>query len=106
MNNLYINQLETENKQLRETLKQVRAGTNELNNELHNKLDAQDKIINEQALEIARLKEDKQKAIEYIKRDDIFVEQENNGGRDIEGNLILIKYSVKLNLLEILGDKE
>lgn len=46
------------------------------------------------------------KAIEYIKRDDIFVEQENNGGRDIEGNLILIKYSVKLNLLKILGDKE
>ena len=36
-------------------------------NELYNNLDAKDKIINEQALEIARLKEKIENAREYIK---------------------------------------
>ena len=53
---------------------------------LNKKIDAQDKIINEQVLEIARLKEDKRKAIEYIKSNELDI--------------------VMVELLEILGDKE
>ena len=100
MNNLYINQLETENKQLREALKQVRAGTNELTNELNKKLDAQDKIINEQALEIARLKEDKQKALEYIKnnKDNTYQTLDFENGKSY--NIALLEVE------KILGDKE
>lgn len=59
-------------------------------NELYNNLDAKDKIINEQALEIARLKEDKKKAIELLK-DDYF---EDGSGHNID------------KVLEILGEKE
>lgn len=40
---------------------------NKIIEELYDKIDAQDKIINEQVLEIARLKEEKAKVIEYIK---------------------------------------
>ena len=39
---------------------------NEKINELYNKIDNQDKIINEQTLEIARLKQQKNKALKYI----------------------------------------
>ncbi len=57
MNDLYIHQLETENKQIREQLQVCRNAINEIKEELHNTIDAKDKIINYQALEIARLKE-------------------------------------------------
>ena len=46
---------------------------NKIISELYDKIDAQDKIINEQALEIAKLKEEKAKAIEYIKENDLYV---------------------------------
>lgn len=63
---------------------------------LNKKIEAQDKIINTQALEIARLKEDKKKAIEYIElwhyRNDYRVNSFTKG--------------VKEDLLKILGDKE
>lgn len=69
-------------------------------NELHNKLDAQDKIINTQALEIARLKEDKRKAIEYIKEN---LSLDDNGygvwWYNFEDYV-----PAKKELLEILGD--
>ena len=54
---------------------------------LYTKLDAQDKIINTQALEIARLKEDKKKAIEWVKKNQYY-------------------FPKPIELLEILGDKE
>lgn len=55
-NNLYIHQIEIENKQLREQLQLCRSAINEIKKELNNKTDNQDKIINEQTLEIAKLK--------------------------------------------------
>ena len=79
---------------------------------LHNKLEAQDKIINTQALEIARLnkdlkdacyviekiKKEKQQAIKYIKE-----HQEKQFAFNFE-------YALRDNeidiLLELLGDKE
>lgn len=62
--------------------------------ELYNKLDAQDKIINEQVLEIARLKEKIDKAREYLKKRE-------------EDNMCCSVCSVMSDdLLEILGDEE
>lgn len=62
---------------------------------LYNKLDHYNKIINTQALEIARLKEDKRKAKEYIK---------NNL---IQNDITRQDYEEKIKkLLEILGDKD
>ena len=57
MNDLYINQLENENRQLRESLKQVRISTNELAGDLYKKIDAQDKIIQQQIEEINQLQQ-------------------------------------------------
>ncbi len=59
-------------------------------NELHNIIDSKDKIINYQALEIARLNQARLKAIELLK-DDYF---EDGSGNNID------------KVLEILGDKE
>lgn len=56
---------------------------------LYNVLDNKDKIINEQVLEIAKLKDDKKRAREYIKN---------------EANRFYCKEDYEL--LEILGDKE
>ena len=78
MNDLYTNQLENENRQLREALKQVRISTNELAGDLYKKIDAQDKIIQQQIEEINQLQQVRysldrvelesriDKAIEYI----------------------------------------
>ena len=65
-------------------------------NELYNNIDAKDKIINEQALEIARLKEDKNKAKEYIKSNYrvLLLTDPPREAFDIN------------ELLEVLGDKE
>lgn len=77
--------------------------------ELYNKLDAQDKIINEQVLEIARLnkdlkdacyviekiKKEKQQAIELIKR-----------SAGYKGICTQPETDTFSKLLEILGDKE
>ena len=63
---------------------------------LNKKIDAQDKIINTQALEIAKLKEEKTKAIEYIK-------SHTDKLKTIRVPKIDFDYS---ELLEILGDKE
>lgn len=62
-------ELITENTELLNARNLLEEGIDSLNktiNDLHNKLDAQDKIINTQALEIARLKEDKNKLRDYI----------------------------------------
>ena len=83
---------------------------NDLINELNNKIDVQDKIINTQALEIARLnkdlkdaclvieklKKEKEKAIEYIKG-------HTDKLKTIRVPKIDFDYS---ELLEILGEKE
>ena len=69
---------------------------NELIETLYNQLDAKDKIINKQALELSQLKEQKKEAKKYIKTTLKFVRFE----KDFEKEKIL------LNLLEILGDKE
>ena len=64
--------------------------TNELVDALYKTIDAQNKTINEQALEISQLKEQKKQAIEYIKY-----------------NLKSFIYSKEYkDLMEILGDKE
>ena len=71
------------------------------------------KIINEQALEIARLKEEKAKAIEYIK-DKLSSLNMNKSAimRIVEpsnGHLLAdVNYEIQKweRLLEILGDKE
>lgn len=70
---------------------------NNLINELNNKLDAQDKIINTQALEIARLKKEKYEALEYIKDTHVSITQ-------LEAGTGLL--NTKDYLLSILGDKE
>ena len=99
-------------------------------NQLDNKLDAQDKIINNQALEIARLKEDKEtlvltvktilkekeeleqkidKAIDLAK---IKIESCNAGLSNAETSIIskhsLLRLEIQSykELLEILGEKE
>lgn len=56
---------------------------------LYKKLEAQDKIINTQALEIARLKEDKKKAYKYLKE-----------------HRMIGKCKEYYELLAILGEKE
>lgn len=97
MNDLYVHQLEIENKQLREQLKLCRTAINEIKEELNKTIDAKDKIINEQISEISKLKDRIDKAIEYIKH---------------YGNLYCLKhtqfkkYKQYEELLEILGDKE
>lgn len=71
-------------------------------NELFKKIEAQDKIINTQALEIAKLKEDKKKAIEYIKENSYIAQD-----KEINGIPLMSKRLDKCDdLLEILGDKE
>lgn len=67
---------------------------NDLINELNNKIDAQDKIINTQVLEIARLKEDKKKVWEWV----IYKQQHS-----IEPYISTDELD---EILEILGDKE
>ena len=62
---------------------------NSLVDELYKIIEAKDKIINIQALEIAKLKDDKKRAREYIKN---------------EANRFYCKEDYEL--LEILGDKE
>lgn len=57
MNDLYIHQLETENKQLREQLQLCRNAINEIKEELNKTIEAKDKIIKEQILEIAKIKD-------------------------------------------------
>ena len=69
---------------------------------LNKKIEAQDKIINTQALEIARLKEDKKKAIEYIKK------HSNCSGYFEDGKMIIDNIESiygGYELLEILGEK-
>lgn len=86
---------------------------NKIISELYDKIDAQNKIINEQALEIARLKEEKAKAIEYIK-DKLSSLNMNKSAimRIVEpsnGHLLAdVNYEIQKweRLLEILGDKE
>ena len=87
-------------------------------NELNNKLDAQDKIINEQALEIARLKDNfdfNLGAIENLRK--TIKEQEERIDKAIEyiSNVLCNSKAMVRNdisgkeideLLEILGDKE
>lgn len=77
---------------------------NEKINELHNTIDAKDKIINEQVLEISKLKEKIDKAIDYIKtwvvdEYSIAIIDEDGIGCNNEPNAVE-------TLLEILGDKE
>lgn len=62
---------------------------NSLVDELYKIIEAKDKIINIQALEIAKLKDDKKRAREYIKN---------------EANRFYCKEDYEL--LDILGDKE
>ena len=64
--------------------------------ELYNKIDGLNMIIDEQALEISQLKEQKKQAIEYTKTTLKFARLE----KDFEKETIL------LNFLKILGDKE
>lgn len=66
-------------------------------NELYNNLDAKDKIINEQVLEIARLKDDKKRAREYIKK-----------YQEIQAKYCYVDFDNEdiETLLELLGDKE
>ena len=71
---------------------------NEKINELYNKLDAQDEIIEQLELENASLKKDKKKAIEYIK------EELYEVGGCVHGSDL--PYSAIEPILEILGDKE
>lgn len=71
---------------------------NETIETLYNNLDAKDKIINEQALEIAKLKEEKKKAIEYINTTDKWLCRVNDN--------LCVETIGKDKLLEILGDKE
>ena len=72
--------------------------TNEIIEKLYQKLDAQDAIIDQQALEISQLKEQKKQAIEYIKNGLHWFCRVNED-KTIE--------AVSINeLLEILGDKE
>lgn len=61
---------------------------------LYKTIEAKDKIINEQALEIAKLKNQKQEAIKYIK-EDMYVEPKELYGL-VDGEAIL----------KILGEKE
>ena len=78
---------------------------NDLINELYQKIDAQDKIINTQALEIARLKQVLQYIKEYIETHSEMTDLQICG---IE-NVLAFRGSVK-ELLDIvnkaLGDKE
>lgn len=64
--------------------------------ELYKVIDAKDKIINEQVLEIERLKEKIDKAIEYNKENKKFANEVEN------------RYAEEIckNNLEILGDKD
>lgn len=74
---------------------------NELVNDLHNKIDNQDKIINEQVLEIARLKDRIDKAREFIK--------EYGRDKQLEEDYLMSRYNLanyNITLLEILGEKE
>lgn len=64
-------------------------------NELYNKLDAQDEIIEQLELENASLKKDKKKAIELIKR-----------SAGYKGICTQPETDTFSTLLEILGDKE
>ena len=66
---------------------------NETIESLHKVLEAKDNIINEQVLEIARLKEQQDKAIEYIKK-------------AFPTDFCEMEYEGAIKLLEILGDKE
>lgn len=94
MNDLYTHQLETENKQLREQLKLCRNAINEIKEELSKTIDAKDKIINEQVLEIARLKDRIESADEFC-------------DRYMGVNLDLFDMYELLNKIrEILGDKD
>ena len=74
---------------------------NDLINELYKKLDAQDKIINTQALEIAKLKEEKQQAIEYINKRMV-----HEGEYWIRKAYHFRNTEYGKDLLEILGGKE
>lgn len=86
---------------------------------LYNKLDAQDKIINDQALEIARLKEDKETLVLTIKtilKDKEELEQKidkaiefiKNAQYDdeLKNNVYGLTHSGTQKLLAILGEKE
>lgn len=79
MNDLYLHQLETENNQLREQLKLCRTAINEIKEELNKTIDAKDKIINEQVLEIARLNNTIEKLNKQITeyQDEIFARNNN-----------------------------
>lgn len=73
--------------------------TNEQYEMTYKKIDAQDKIINEQVLEIAELKEKTNKVIEYIKENanyDISIKQCRDNLFDCECD----------DLLKLLGDKK
>ena len=66
--------------------------------ELYNKIDGLNTIIDQQALEISQLKEQKKQAIEYIKKH-IIEDSEYE-------NYMQCEREEKEELLEILGDKE
>ena len=70
--------------------------------ELYNKIDGLNNIIDLQTLEISQLKEQKKQAIEYIKE---HKEHEYRNGNDNEYYLELNENKMN-ELLEILGEKE
>ena len=69
-------------------------------NELYKTLEAKDKIINEQVLEIARLKETIDKAKEYTKENSYLVQDKEFNGIP----LMSLRLDKCCDLLEILGD--
>lgn len=93
MNDLYIHQLETENKQIREQLQLCRNAINEIKEELNKTIDAKDKIIKEQVIEIERLNERINQALHKLKSsvNHFKTQRENNA----------VTFTIK-----ILGDKE
>lgn len=71
--------------------------TNEIIEALYKTIDAQNKTINEQALEISQLKEQKKQAIECIK---------NRNTKEAKKERFMNNISTLEKVLEILGDKE
>lgn len=84
---------------------------NDLINELNNKIDAKDKIINEQVLEIARLKDDIKNLRFAIKIQHQMIDEligKIDKARDYIKDLYDVRFTDKdkRKLLAILGDKE
>ena len=73
--------------------------------ELYNKIDGLNNIIDQQVLEISQLKKQKKQAIEYIKNGIDFKSLHFIKGKDEDMWKIILVENVKNELLEILGDK-